>query len=618
MTGDPVNLDPERVRAAFDESPQVLALLDAQDLRVVALNRACRRLVGDGPLGRSLTEWRQPAGRQLLARCEEARDRAEAVHAPAWRFDRAGADGVRGQVWLDVTVTPLLEDGTCWALLGSARDVTDLVGTAGPAVADQDRADGRLVAHVQDAVLPAGLPVPQGVRLAARYLLAPDDLGCGGDWFDAVPLPHGGVALVVGDVVGHGVDAAVLMGELKVLFEQAVHPDGDLTTALDTLERHARRAPEARAATVCAARLDRSSRVLEYVTAGHPPPVLVSATGEVEYLPPSGAGPLASGLPHRTARRQLRTGDVVLLHSDGLVGRPGRSPAQNTVDLLRAASDACRTASDEPVVDRVCRVVLDRLTAASGYEDDITLLAVQVVPDLAPLALRLPAEPTTVRAARASLDDWLAPLGVSTADRTGLQQALGELLTNVVEHAYVAGGAGRTVSVDVRLTDDGVVELDVADTGAWRDPQPSERGRGLSMARQFLDELSVDPGASGTVARGRQRITHPAALLRGASTASGRAGWRSRGRVDVLDDAVHLGGPVDYESAEDLRAALARASLGGVRAVTVDLTEAELLCSAAVQALYDARASGTVGLVAPFGSPAQRVLDLVGLPYEQR
>ena len=85
----------------------------------------------------------------------------------------------------------------------------------------------------------------------------------------------------------------------------------------------------------------------------------------------------------------------------------------------------------------------------------------------------------------------------------------------------------------------------------------------------------------------------------------------------MVDDVVRLSGPVDHRSAEDLRAALARASFGGIRAVTVDLAAADLLCSAAVQALYDARRAGPLALVAPFGSPAQRVLDLVGLPYEQ-
>ena len=89
-----------------------------------------------------------------------------------------------------------------------------------------------------------------------------------------------------------------------------------------------------------------------------------------------------------------------------------------------------------------------------------------------------------------------------------------------------------------------------------------------------------------------------------------------RGRGET-DGVLRLSGPVDRESAEQLRTALAQVSWDDGRPLTVELGEAELLSSAAVQALYDARASGPVELVAALGSPAQHVLDLVGLPYEQ-
>ncbi len=79
--------------------------------------------------------------------------------------------------------------------------------------------------------------------------------------------------------------------------------------------------------------------------------------------------------------------------------------------------------------------------------------------------------------------------------------------------------------------------------------------------------------------------------------------------------ALRVWGPVDHRATDELRSALARASMGGARLVTVDLTGVDVLSSAAVQALYDARAAGPVDLVAPWGSPAQHVLDLVGLPY---
>ncbi|WP_296607203.1 PP2C family protein-serine/threonine phosphatase, partial [Nocardioides sp.] len=274
--------------------------------------------------------------------------------------------------------------------------------------------------ELQDAALPTGLPVPSGARLAARYLLAQDDLGAGGDWFDAVPLPSGAVVLAVGDVVGHGAPAAALMAELKAVLEEAAHPDGDLVEVLRALDARVHRSPEARTATLCVARFDPAVATLEYVTAGHPPPVLVPARGEATYLPPSGAGPLASGLPYRSARHELALGDLVLLYTDGLVERPGRTLAQNTVDLLTVVGDVCRATSEEPVVDRACRLTPELLTRTTGYDDDIALLALQAVPPVAPLKLRLPAVPDTVRAARASLQDWLRALGVGALDHTAL------------------------------------------------------------------------------------------------------------------------------------------------------------------------------------------------------
>jgi len=160
------------------------------------------------------------------------------------------------------------------------------------------------------------------------------------------------------------------------------------------------------------------------------------------------------------------------------------------------------------------------------------------------------------------------------------------------------------------------VEIEVRDAGAWREPVAGDGGRGLAMARGFLDELRVEHDATGTRARGRHRVSRPVPLLRGTRSPSA-PGPRSGGHIAVADGVVRLAGPLDPASAEELRAALGEASWGGVRAVTVELAEIEMLSSAAVQALYDARAAGPVHLVAPLGSPAQHVLDLVGLPYGQ-
>lgn len=485
---------------------------------------------------------------------------------------------------------------------------------------EQERAShagSGLITELQDAVLPKGLPLPQRVEVAAHYLLAEDDARAGGDWFDVVPLADGRVVIVVGDVVGNGVGASVVMAELKVLFEERVRVDGDLGAALQLLDERAGRVVEARSTTLCACILDTTTGELTYCTAGHPPPILVTADGDGTYLPASGAGPLRSGLGFPTAQARLAEGDLLLLYSDGLVERPGRSASRSTVELLRVAEETVRAvaAPGQPVVDQVSRRVLELLPRISGYADDITLLALQVVPQVAPLRLRLPAIPDAVRTVRADVGDWLGALRIGALDRTAVQHAMGELVSNVVQHAYAEVDVSNPVEVTIGLAPDGTVELCVADEGRWRPATETTGGRGLAIVAGFLDEFTLEQDDTGTRACGRYRVTHPATLLRGTSTGP-RQPQVAPFDLVIEDDVLRVAGELDVRDSEHLRHACARASRGGTRAVTVDLTDVDLLCSAAVQAIYDARSAGPVSLLAPMGSPAQHVLDLVRLSHD--
>ncbi|GAB6986513.1 SpoIIE family protein phosphatase [Nocardioides pyridinolyticus] len=482
------------------------------------------------------------------------------------------------------------------------------------------RSGAEILGELHDAMLPKGLPVPQGVEIAARYLLAEDYTGAGGDWFDAIPLADGRVVLVVGDVVGHGIAASVVMNELKTLFEERVRADGDVPAALALLDGRATRTAEARSTTLCAAVLDTRSGELTYTTAGHPPPVLIT-DGSASFLPTTGAGPLGSGRGFPIGSHVLGEGDLLLLYSDGLVERPGQAATQSTVELLRAAEvavgdgpDGEAPGGDETLVERVSRQVLELLTRDTGYADDITLLAAQLVPPVAPLDLHLPAVPDAVRTVRADLGDWLAGLRVAELDRMAIQHAVGELVSNAVAHAYEEVGVGNPVHVEARLTPDGEIVVTVGDRGRWRPSKRGDGGRGLALASGFLDELTVEHDAAGTRARGRYRVSHPAVLLRGTAPQVAEPPAHAAG-LGIDDDVLHVAGSLDLRSADELRHACARASRGGTRRVTINLAEVDVLSSAAVQALFDTRASGPVDLVAPMGSPAQHVLDLVQLPY---
>ncbi|HWB36169.1 MAG TPA: PP2C family protein-serine/threonine phosphatase, partial [Rugosimonospora sp.] len=195
------------------------------------------------------------------------------------------------------------------------------------------------VGALQRALLPATVPVVAGARIAARYLLADDEAGAGGDWYDALALPGGRVALVVGDVVGHGIGATAAMAQLGAILRARLRDGAGPAEAVRCLDRYAAEVPAARASTLCLAVLACGTGELEYHTAGHPPPLLVSG-GQARYLPGSGGGPLGTGGPIRFARTRMAPDDLLLLYTDGLVERPGRGAAGSTVELARAAVDA--------------------------------------------------------------------------------------------------------------------------------------------------------------------------------------------------------------------------------------------------------------------------------------
>lgn len=320
----------------------------------------------------------------------------------------------------------------------------------------------------------------------------------------------------------------------------------------------------------------------------------------------------------------LDPGDMLLLYSDGLVERPGRTPAQSTVELLQVVRDtaqgvgAVTLASREPVVERVCRQTLDLLTRATGYADDITLLALQRVPPTEPLELRVPAVPAAVRAVRGELEQWLDRLRVSVLDTTAVLHAAGELVSNAVDHAYPAAGAGNTLALSVALTPEGVLDLTVTDAGRWEaGADDGRRGHGLGLVRRFVDDFGLEHDHTGTRARIRHRLSRPVTMLRGVGNPQAEPRDRSF-RLRVAQGRIAVAGAVDREAAMRLERALDRSTRGGTRPVEVDLSEVSLLTSAAVQVLAEARATSELSLVAVAGSPAQHVLELVRLPYAVR
>ena len=212
--------------------------------------------------------------------------------------------------------------------------------------------------------------------MRARYRAADAAMEIGGDWYDAVELDDGRLAIAVGDVVGRGLAAAATMGQLRAALGVTALQAADPSDAVAILDRYAGHVPGAVCATVAFAMLDPAAGNMTYTTAGHPPPLLVTPDGELSYLEGSVSWPLGVESANRrasAATAALPPGSLLLLYTDGLVERRGES-LDVGLEHLRA------------VVSRCWFLPLRRLKQAIFAEmvdeearDDIALVAVRTV-----------------------------------------------------------------------------------------------------------------------------------------------------------------------------------------------------------------------------------------------
>ncbi|MBU2664360.1 SpoIIE family protein phosphatase [Actinoplanes bogorensis] len=629
--------DPSLLLTAVDQVPFILAVCEGPDLRVLSLSAATRSvLAGREYLGRPISEVLSDlAGQQFVDAYHDVYRTGEPIMGREWRAHIKGPDGSVHEMFANFTITPWTVDGERRGVIGVGFDVTEMVRQR-QVVAERYEASRTVVTALQRELLPPGLPVLPGARIAASYLLAEADTAAGGDWFDAVVQRDGRIALIVGDVVGHGVTASGVMGQLRAVLQDRLEEGAPIADALAAADRFAARVPAAHATTVVLAVLDTSSGDMTYCTAGHPAPLVVAPAGTTRYLPLTGGAPLGTGGDFPVRREHLDEGDLLLLFSDGILERPGRDHASSAAELAHVAADsAAGRALHDPAAtpaERVCAQTVELLVRATGHTDDITLLAVQRVPVVEDLLLTLPASPTELRSTRRRVGEWLGRLGATTEDVFAFQHALGELLANAVEHAGAAPSA--TVTVRATLTPAGVVEASVTDEGRWMEPrEQANRGRGLALAAQLVSVLTVDHDETGTVARISKPLSHPARLLDDphtsavpspipvpapAPTPTSEPEFRIIERDGAGETHVLIEGPLDITTADLARRELLRRSRGGTVPMTVDLTAVTHLSSAGVSALHrvagqHAAQDAPLALDAADGSPAQVILALVSL-----
>ena len=236
---------------------------------------------------------------------------------------------------------------------------------------------------LQSSLLPESLPATPGVRLAARYQPATADVEVGGDWYDALRLPDGRLALAVGDVLGKGVRAASVMGQVRNALRGLVHADPAPGLVLDRLDSLVRaHATDEEFVTLVYALLDPRTGALTWASAGHPPPLVVGepSAGGAWLADDAASVPLGLGPDERReASLTLAPGQTLLLFSDGLVESRHR-PLVDGLPLL--AVEAARLARADSPPDKLCDGLIAAL-AGGRQEDDVTLLLARLVPDTA-------------------------------------------------------------------------------------------------------------------------------------------------------------------------------------------------------------------------------------------
>ncbi|BBC38943.1 PAS/PAC sensor protein [Streptomyces graminofaciens] len=347
---------------------------------------------------------------------------------------------------------------------------------------------------LQRSLLPKTVAGQAAVEFASRYLPALSQAGVGGDWFDVIPLSGTRVALVVGDVVGHGIHASVTMGRLRTavwaLADVDLPPD-ELLTHLDDLVEHlaAGDGTTEIGATCLYAVYDPVARTCSIAAAGHPPPVLVRPDGPVEVIEVA-AGPMlgVGGLPFEATELELPEGSVLAFYTDGLVEARDRDVDTGTAALCAALEG--QVASLEIACDNVLRALLPDTPA-----DDVALLLARTrALDADQVAVwDLPDDPALVATARKLATEQLVVWDLEDAVFV-TELVVSELVTNAIRY----GGA----PIQLRLIRDRTLICEVSDASSTsphlrRARTYDEGGRGLLLVAQLTDRWGSRPSGEG-------------------------------------------------------------------------------------------------------------------------
>ncbi|MFC9635500.1 SpoIIE family protein phosphatase [Streptomyces mirabilis] len=445
-----------------------------------------------------------------------------------WARQDPGAARLLGSATHSVMVVPMRAHGATLgvALFGRHRHAEpfeaddlwlaeELTAKAAVSIhtARRDSREHTSTMTLQRSLLPQTLPDQGALDIATRYLPAGTRAGVGGDWFDVIPLSGARVALVVGDVVGHGIRASATMGRLRTAVRTLADvdlPPDELLTHLDDLVLHLS-ADESGTdgtaesaggiGTTCLyAVYDPVSRRCALARAGHPPPAAVTPDGAVRFLdvpagPPLGLG----GLPFETFETELPEGSLLALYTDGLLAARDHDIDEALDKMFAALARPAKT------LDTVCDRVLTAMLTHRP-DDDIALLVARTRALHADrvAAWDLASDPAVVARARKHATEQLTAWGLDDAAFI-TELTVSELVTNAIRY-------GRP-PIQLRLIhEDSTLTCEVFDSSSTaphmrRARTFDEGGRGLLLVGQLARRWGTRHALTGKTVWAEQSLS---------------------------------------------------------------------------------------------------------------